>query len=358
MNITAIAAQFAIDSPVKQCRPFGSGHINETYLIHSDAGKQYILQKINQYVFRNPRQVMENAIAVTRFLRAKDPDPRHSLHFIPTHSGDFWFVDDSGDFWRMYDFLDGFCLDRCQCLDDLYQSALAFGNFQMLLSDFPADSLHETIPHFHDTVDRYRQLRLSVEENRAGRLENARDVLEKLEQHEALACSLCRRLDEGLLPLRVTHNDTKLNNVLLDSKTRQHLCVLDLDTVMPGLSLYDFGDAIRFGAATGVEDTTDLDRMGLDLEAFRVYARGFLQAAVTLTEQEIKMLPLGPIVMTLELVTRFLKDYLDGDLYFKTAYEEHNLVRSRAQLKLALDMIDKLPVMEQIIAEEHICIHS
>ncbi len=357
MEVTAIAAHFTMDSPVKECCPFGSGHINETYLVHSDTGKQYILQKINPYVFRNPLQVMENVIAVTQFLRAKDEDPTHALHFIPTDSSSFWFVDDCGDYWRMYDFLDGFCLDQCQCLDDLYQSALAFGRFQMLLSDFPADSLHETIPHFHDTVDRYRQLRLSVEENRAGRLENARDVLEKLEKHEALACCLCRALEEGLLPLRVTHNDTKLNNVLLDSKTRQHLCVLDLDTVMPGLSLYDFGDAVRFGAATGAEDTTDLDNMGMDLEAFRVYARGFLQAAVTLTEQEIKMLPLGPIVMTLELAARFLKDYLDGDLYFKTAYSGHNLVRARAQLKLALDMIDKLPAMEQIIAEERACIY-
>jgi Ser/Thr protein kinase RdoA (MazF antagonist) len=221
-----------------------------------------------------------------------------------------------------------------------------------MLSDFPAATLHETIPNFHNTPDRFRQFRLSVEEDKAGRAGGVQDVIARLLQHEQLACTLQYMLDAGQLPLRVTHNDTKLNNVLLDQDTRQYLCVLDLDTVMPGISLYDFGDAIRFGAATGTEDTRDLDNMGIDLEAYRVYTRGFLETATTLTRKEIELLHLGPIAMTLELVARFLKDYLDGDLYFKTAYPEHNLVRSLAQLKLAEDMISKMDIMQQIVREE------
>ena len=295
---------------------------------------------------------MENAIAITEFIQKKDNAPRHAMHFIQTNDGKYLFVDDKGDFWRMYDFMEGFCLDQSDSLDDLYQSALAFGHFQMMLSDFPAATLHETIPNFHNTPDRFRQFRLSVAENKAGRADGVRDVIAQLLQHEQLACALQHLLEEGQLPLRVTHNDTKLNNVLLDNTTRQYLCVLDLDTVMPGLSLYDFGDAVRFGAATGAEDTRDLEHMGIDLEAYRVYTRGFLETATTLTDKEIEFLHLGPIAVTLELVTRFLKDYLDGDLYFKTAYPEHNLVRSLAQLQLAEDMIRKMDILQQIVREE------
>ncbi len=358
MDIKQLASQFAVNGNVCSSKEFGSGHINQTYLVHTDTECAYVLQKINQYVFREPKKVMENVIAVTQFLQAKDPDPRHALHFIPSVKGDYWAIDSDGDFWRMYEFVEGFCLDQSESLQDLYQSALAFGHFQMLLADFPAETLHETIPHFHDTPDRFRQLRCAVEENRSGRLDAARDTLDTMLQHEKLACSLQPLLEAGKLPLRVTHNDTKLNNVLLDINTRQYICVLDLDTVMPGLSLFDFGDAVRFGAATAAEDTTDLASMTMDLEAFRAYVRGFLQTAVTLTDLEIKLLPVGAIAMTLETASRFLKDYLDGDLYFKTAYPEHNLVRAKAQLKLGLDMIEKLPLMDEIVAQERASLHS
>lgn len=352
MELDRITPLFATEGKPAQCRAFGSGHINETYAVRTSTGHKYILQKINRYVFPDPEAVMENVIAVTRFLAEKDPDPRHVLHFIPTHSGSYFHVDEAGDYWRMYAFLEGFCLDQCESAEDLYQSALAFGRFQQLLSDFPAHTLHETIPHFHDTPQRFCQLRRSMQENKVGRMADAGDTAQRLLQHEALASKLQQLLDAGELPLRVTHNDTKLNNVLLDSVTREGICVLDLDTVMPGSSLYDFGDAVRFGAATAAEDTQDPDTMEMDLALFRAYAKGFLETAVTLTEKEIEMLPLSPIVMTLELAARFLKDYLDGDLYFKTAYSQHNLVRARAQLKLAEDMIAKLPIMEQIVAQE------
>ena len=220
-----------------------------------------------------------------------------------------------------------------------------------MLNDFPAHTLFETIPEFHNTVDRYRQLRESIENDECGRLEGVKEDVAFMMEREELACTLQRLRESGELPLRVTHNDTKLNNVLLDKKTRKSLCVLDLDTVMPGLSLYDFGDSIRFGAATAAEDEPDASKMKLDLHLFEVYTRGYLEGATKLTEREVAMLPMGALVITLELATRFLKDYLDGDLYFKTAYPEHNLVRARTQIALVADMQAKWDEMNRIVAE-------
>ena len=300
---------------------------------------------------------MENACAITAFLREKDPDPRHSLHFIPTRDGLDYYRDDTGEFWRMYEFVDGLCLDTPESEADLYQSALAFGRFQMLLEDFPAASLHETIPEFHNTVDRYRLLQESVEKDVCGRLKNVGPELEFLMQHKELGCTLQYMREQGLLPLRVTHNDTKLNNVLLDCSTRQSLCVLDLDTVMPGLSLYDFGDSIRFGASTGGETGAD---SRLDLHLFQVYTEGFLSTATNLTDKEIEMLPLSAFVITLELATRFLKDYLDGDLYFKINAPEQNLQRARSQITLAADMLKKQEDMKRIVSmvRNRCCVNS
>ena len=347
MQFPSAAYAFQITGKPVSCQEFGQGHINETLKIQTDTGNFYILQRINQYVFRQPVKLMENACAITDFLRTKDADPRHSLHFIPAQDGHCYFVDENGEFWRMYEYVDGLSLDAPETEDDFYQSALAFGNFQMLLSDFPAASLHDTIPEFHNTVDRYRLLRESVEADVCGRVKEVSEELAFLWENEHLACTLQRMREGGQLPLRVTHNDTKLNNVLLDRNTREHLCVLDLDTVMPGLSLYDYGDSIRFGATTAAseEDQT----LGLDLHLFEVYTRGFLSAATNLTDAEIEMMPVGAVVLTVELVARFLKDYLDGDLYFKTAYPTHNLDRARGQMMLAKDMIAKLDDMKRIV---------
>ena len=200
-------------------------------------------------------------------------------------------------------------------------------------------------------MDRYRQFKESVEADECGRLEGVREDVQFMLDREELACTLQRLRESGELPLRVTHNDTKLNNVLLDKKSRTSLCVLDLDTVMPGLSLHDFGDSIRFGAATAAEDEKDLSKMELDLHLFEVYTRGFLEAATSLTDREVELLPLGAFVITIELATRFMKDYLDGDRYFKIAYPEHNLVRARSQMKLAADMQAKFEDMNRIVAE-------
>ena len=346
MQLPSAAFAFQTIGRPCSCQEFGQGHINLTIKVETDQGITYILQRINQYVFHKPVELMENACAITDFLRTKDADPRHSLHFIPARDGLCYHIDENGDFWRMYEFVDGLSLDYPETEADLYQSALAFGNFQTLLSDFPAATLHDTIPNFHNTIDRYRLLRQSVEADVCNRKQYVQQELDFLWQHEDLACTLQKMLDEGRLPLRVTHNDTKLNNVLLDCRTREHLCVLDLDTVMPGLSLYDYGDSIRFGAATTASE--DSQNIALDLHLFEVYTRGFLSSA-KLTEAELRMLPLSAAAITIELATRFLKDYLDGDHYFKIAYPTQNLDRARGQILLADDMLRKMDDMRRIV---------
>lgn len=335
-------------TPVK-AEHFGHGHINHTLQVTTDTGAVYILQKINKYVFKDPVRLMDNATSVTEFLRKKIDDPRGALEFIPTADGKYCYLDESGEYWRMYRFVGGFCLEAPESQEDFYQSAIAFGTFQYLLSDFPAETLTETIPEFHNTIDRYRIFKETLERDPLGRCASAEREIRILLDREERAGTLQRMREAGELPLRVTHNDTKLNNVLLDGETRKALCVLDLDTVMPGLSAYDFGDSIRFGAATVAEDEKDYSKMELDLELFRVYSKGFIQSCPSLTPMELKMLPMGAWTMTLEVGLRFLTDYIDGDHYFKTAYPEHNLVRSRTQLQLIQDMEAKWAEMEQVV---------
>lgn len=351
MQIEKAAYAFALDGNPVSCQVFGHGHINYTLKVVTDTGAEYILQRINQYVFKDPVRLMENVSAVTDYLRERVDDPRLSLHFLPAADGLYYYRDEDGEYWRMYDFVGGYCLDAPETEEDFYQSALAFGRFQQMLSDFPADSLYETIPEFHNTIDRFRQLKESIAANPCGRLAEVEDEVAFLLAREQLGGTLQRMRENGTLPVRVTHNDTKLNNVLLDQCTRKSLCVLDLDTVMPGLSVHDFGDSIRFGAATAAEDEADTAKMSLDLHLFEVYTKGFMEAATSLTDKEVEMLPMGAFIMTLEVGLRFLKDYLDGDLYFKTAYPSHNLVRARAQLKLAADMEEKWDEMNRIVAE-------
>ncbi len=351
MLMDKIAYAFQLDGNPVSCEEFGDGHINTTMRVTTDTGSVYVLQKINKYVFRNPIRVMDNVSAITEYLGQRVEDPRMALHFIPTHKGLYYHRDRKGEFWRMYDFVGGFCLNAPETEADFYESALAFGKFQELLSEFPADTLYETIPEFHNTIDRYRQFKESVSVDPCDRVGQVRGEIKFLMDREELGATLQNMRMNGELPLRVTHNDTKLNNVLLDLKTRKSLCVLDLDTVMPGLSLYDFGDSIRFGAATAAEDEPDSSKMALDLHLFEVYTRGYLEAAPSLMDKEVEMLPMGALIMTLELATRFLKDYIDGDLYFKTDYPEHNLIRARTQIALVADMQEKWEDMNRIVAK-------
>lgn len=351
MQMEKAAYAFRLEGTPVHCEVFGHGHINHTLKLTTDTGAEYILQRINKYVFKEPVRLMANVSAVTDYIRERVSDPWMALRFIPTYDGKHYHVDEHGEYWRVYNFLFGFCLDIPESDEDFYQSALAFGRFQELLSDFPADTLYETIPEFHNTIDRYRQFKESVAADAVGRAAGVQEEIGFLLEREDLGSTLQKMREDGLLPLRVTHNDTKLNNVLLDRMTRKSLCVLDLDTVMPGLSVHDFGDSIRFGASTAVEDEPDLSKVEMDLHLFEVYTRGYLEAATSLTEREVAMLPMGALVITLELATRFLKDYLDGDLYFKTAYPEHNLVRARTQIKLVADMQKKWDDMNRIVAE-------
>ena len=340
---------FQISSQPVFCRNFGHGNINYTFLITTDNGKQYILQRINTHVFKQPVELMENVIAVTQHIRKKVDSPNKVLNFIPALDGKYYYMDERRRYWRCYEFVGGFCLEAPESDADFYESAVAFGRFQEQLSDFPADSLHETIPNFHNTPDRYRQLHIAMYEDACDRMQYVQREIDFILEREHEAGTIQRMLESGELPLRVTHNDTKLNNVLLDMKTRKALCVLDLDTVMPGSSLFDFGDSIRFGAATAPEDVQELSRMTLDLHRFEVYTKGFLDGCHSLTKRELELLPLGAKIITLELAVRFLTDYLESDHYFKTQYSDHNLVRTRAQLKLVQEMEAKRGQMQKII---------
>ncbi len=347
-----IANQFALDSEPVSCEHFGSGHINQTYLIVTASGRRYILQKINNVAFKDVAALMENIAAVTDYLSKRADDPRTVLHLTHSRDGKTYIHYSDDTYWRVLDYVeDSICLQSPETPADFYESAVAFGNFQQQLKDFPAATLHESIPNFHNTPDRYRIFKETVARDPMGRAAECREEIKFVLSEEADGHVLVDMLSEGKLPLRVTHNDTKLNNVMLDASTRKALCVIDLDTVMPGLSLYDFGDSIRFGAATAAEDEQDLSKMEMDLDLFRIFTEGFLKACPGLTETEREMLPMGAKLMTLECGVRFLTDYLDGDQYFSIHREKQNLDRARTQFKLVADMEKKWEQMHQIVKQ-------
>ena len=344
---------FPTDGVPVSCEQIKSGHINETYCITTDTGTRYILQWINQYVFPNVNALMNNMSAISAFLARREKGRTAMIRYIDTSDGKSYYDDGQGGAWRIYRFVDhSICLQRPETPEDFYECARAFGHFQYALNEFPAEELEETIVNFHNTVDRYRQLREAVREDSEGRLSEVGPEIAYLLSREEKACRLHRMRENGELPVRATHNDTKIYNVLLDEHTRKAICVIDLDTVMPGLSAYDFGDAIRFGSSTAAEDETDLTKVALDEELFRIFTRGFLKACPSLTEREKEVLPLGSFTMTLECGMRFLTDYLKGDKYFSIDYPTHNLDRARAQLALARSMEEKERTMELIVWEE------
>ena len=346
-----VLINFQLDSKVTTCERYGCGHINETYLVVTESGVRYILQKINHHIFKNVPELMNNIVSVTDHIRKQVSDPRNVLTLVPTTDGKSFLTTEDGNYWRLYDFIeDSLCLQAPESADDFYQSAVAFGTFQQQLTSFPADTLYEVIPNFHNTKDRYRIFHEILERDPMGRASSVRKEIDFALAREEEASILVQLLADGDLPLRVTHNDTKLNNVMLDSGTRSALCVIDLDTVTPGLCAYDFGDSIRFGAATAAEDEKDLSKVTMSLSLFQSYAEGFLKACPGLTEMERKTLPLGAKLMTLECGVRFLTDYLDGDHYFATHREGHNLDRCRTQFKLVEDMEFKWDKMNEIIS--------
>lgn len=353
-KLAQVSKQFCIEGTFVGYETINVGNVNKTYevrfILPDGSPKSFLVQNVNTYAFRHPIELMDNIDKVTEHIRSKKPG-QVALHFHHTADRKTYIID-GDNFWRMTNFIPsvtyGSVIDREICRN----AGRAFGEFQMQLSDFDIAQLFETIPGFHNTKQRYDQLQAAVEANPVGRVDQVRNELEYLMQVKDMACKLTNMQEQGELPLRVTHNDTKINNVLFSPADNSAMVVIDLDTVMPGLVGHDFGDAIRFLANKVAEDAAEYDKAGVDLEVFRTFAEGFLEkTANTLTENEINTLALSCFVLTVELATRFLTDYILGDPYFHTAYPEHNLVRTRCQIALARDMQKHMEDMEQIVRE-------
>lgn len=358
--IAAFALEAAANGRLVSKTPYGNGHINDTFLVRCQTAdnteKRYILQRMNHDIFKNPPQLMENMVHVTKYLRKKilsqggDPD-RETLNVLKTQGGADCYQDSGNNYWRVFSFIENsMCLEKVENAKDFYDSGAAFGNFQRMLADYPAETLHETIPNFHNTPSRLQDFQKAVRTGDKERAALAQREISFVLDRVREASVLTDLLSEGKLPLRVTHNDTKLNNILFDADTHKALCIIDLDTVMPGLSLYDFGDSIRFGANTGAEDETDLTKVGLDLGLFEAFTKGYLEGCKgSLTAKEIEMLPMGAKLMTYECGMRFLADFLTGDHYFKVHRVNHNLDRARTQFQLVADMETKWDEMTAIV---------
>lgn len=323
---------------------YGEGHINDTFLVEGGA-KRFILQRVSSAAFKEPDKLMENIVNVTDYLgreieRQGGNPSRETLTVVRTRQGGSSFTDSQGGVWRLFPFVEGtVCYQAAETPELFAASGRAFGRFQRLLRDFPAHTLHDTIPHFHDTEDRLRKFKEAVAADPLGRAADCQEDIAFVLAREKDCSTALQAQREGVLPLRVTHNDTKLNNVLMDARTGQALCVIDLDTVMPGLSINDFGDSIRFGANHNAEDEPDLSKVKFDLDLFSVYTAAFLEeAGQALTEAEVRYLPWGAKLMTLECGTRFLTDHLEGDGYFHISRPGQNLDRARTQFKLVSDM--------------------
>jgi len=330
------------------------GNVNRTYKVNfmlpEGRPKSFLVQNVNTYAFRNPIGLMDNIDKVTEFIRAKKPG-QLALHFHHTADRKTYVVDGS-NFWRMTNYVPSVTFNTVTDLQIIRDAGKAFGEFQMDLNDFDIAELIETIPGFHNTRQRYETFRKSIQENKAGRVQKVQEEIDFLLSVEDLACRLTDLQQAGKLPLRVTHNDTKINNVLFHPETCNPMIVIDLDTVMPGLMGHDFGDAIRFAANYVEEDCRDLDKVGVNMDIFRAFTEGFLSmTAKTMTETEVETLALSSFVLTAELATRFLADYLDGDLYFKINSPDHNLVRTRCQIALAKDMLKKMDQMEAVVRD-------
>ena len=333
-----IINKFATNGRAISCEPYGNGHINTTYLVVCDTGSRYILQKINKYVFKDPEQLMQNIVMVTKHLKQKSLG-KQVMTVVPTTDGGMWYLDDDGEYWRIYDFVEkSICKETVDSPEIFKESGAAFGEFISLLADFDAKSLADTIPFFHDTPRRFQALHDAIKKDTAGRARFVQREIDFALAREGFAATLINLQTSGDMPTRVTHNDPKLNNVLFHHKTLAALCVIDLDTVMPGLAVNDFGDSIRFGATTAAEDEPNLDKVNFSLSLYHAYREGFTAACTALTACETEHLPHGAKMMTLECGVRFLTDYINGDIYFKVHRDGHNVDRCRTQFKLVADM--------------------
>ena len=340
---------------------YGQGHINDTFCVvcqprEGDATR-YILQGLSSAAFPHPEELMENFIGITSYLREKiiaaggDPT-RETLSLVKTKEGKEYYTDSNGKVWRLTPFIENSDSYQAATPELFEASARAFGRFQNLLQGYPAETLHEAIANFHNTEDRYAKFEAALAADKCGRAKDVQDEVDFVKARKADCSVALQALRDGKLPLRVTHNDTKLNNVLFDRTTQEGLCVIDLDTTMPGLSINDFGDSIRFGANHSAEDEKDLSKVNFDIELYEAYTRGFLEGAQgSLTAAELEYLPWGARLMTLECGIRFLTDYLDGDNYFHIRYADQNLDRCRTQFKLVKDMEEQFEAMAAVVAK-------
>ena len=338
---------------------YGQGHINDTFCVicqpqEGDAIR-FILQGLSSAAFPHPEELMANFIGITSYLReqviAQGGDPlRETLSLVNTKDGKPFYTDSNGKVWRLTPFIENTDCFQSATPELFEASARAFGRFQYMLRGYPADTLHEAIVNFHNTEDRYAKFIAALEADKMGRAKDVQDEINFVVSRKADCSVALQALRDGVLPLRVTHNDTKLNNILIDRDTHEGICVIDLDTTMPGLSINDFGDSIRFGANHSKEDEKDLSKVNFDIQLYEAYTRGFIQGARGgLTENELKYLPWGARLMTLECGIRFLTDYLDGDHYFRIHYPEQNLDRCRTQFKLVRDMEEQFDAMAAVI---------
>ncbi len=353
-KLQEICEIFCISGTFKSYEEIKLGNINKTYKVtyEKEDGSQesYIVQSVNTYVFKNPIQVMENIDKVTEHLREKRPE-RTTLKFYHTKDGKTYYFENDG-FWRLFNYITSTTYSVCDDLQVVHNAGREFGEFQVSLSDFDVSKLYDTIPDFHNTRKRYETMIQHIEEDSCGKVKEVADEIEYLLSVQDKACRLTDLLEQGKLPLRVTHNDTKINNVLFAKDSQEPLVVIDLDTVMPGLVGHDFGDAIRFAGNYVEEDCPELEKVGVNIEVFRAFAEGFLSVtANVLSESEIETLALGCFVLTCEQAVRFLDDYIQGSPYFKINYPEHNLIRTRCQVALAKDMEQHMDEMQKIVLE-------
>ncbi len=359
-RLTAVADCFPVDGHLLDGIPYGSGHINDTFALRfaeNHTSRRYILQRINHRVFKDIPSLMDNIARVCRHVRGcletegRADAHRRALTLIPTREGKDVLLDDEGDYWRLYPFIESArTYDIIQSHQQAYEAAKAFGLFQRQLADLPGPRLHETIPAFHHTRARFNAFMNAVEDDACGRAAAARDEIAFAQSREAIVDVLLDQQAAGILPERITHNDTKINNVMMDVTTHEGLCVIDLDTVMPGLALYDFGDMMRTATNTAEEDERDLSRIACDLSRFEALAQGYLGATRNfLNDAEIRQLAFSGILITFEIGLRFLTDYLSGDTYFKIHRDGHNLDRARAQFKLMTSMEDQLDCMQRMV---------
>ena len=354
-----IARRFDVPEGEISAEPYGNGHINDTLCVTVSAAqgqRRFIMQRVNRYVFQKPEEVIRNIEQVTEYLRgviaSEGGDPqRETLTLVRTKDGKTFTYDEDGELWRMYLFIeDTISRDLPDTTELFALSGEAFGRFQRQMGGFPAASLVESIPDFHNTPARYAQLMDAVARNAAGRLGEVEEELAFCRAREKDTHALLDALAAGEIPLRVTHNDTKFNNVLLDAKTGRGVCVIDLDTVMPGLAAYDFGDSIRFGANTAEEDERDLSKVQFSLPMYEAFTRGFLsEAGRVMSRREIELLPMGARLMTLECGMRFLADHLNGDKYFRIHRPGHNLDRARTQFALVRHMEENWDAMLDVV---------